>query len=375
MLQVCPNSQKRGSVSNSSFVNLVTYESFVKSHMELSLFKNTCDNKILKKTVYVFTDYEYEISFYDTNDGKRKTITGLVISVNEAINGNSITIKYIPEKTSNSNNDADISVNRGPGCGCLYNKPDISKYDSPVTIIIPVANITDINYVAGSNPITPNKPKKGVEVVLLGISAEFVRAVVINLKMIDDCADEAVKDVYLKVGGVYNIAYFDSNDKSMYELEGKLLSISETKNNVSNNSIIHQTKRTEQCGLNNSIYNSGCNCEDCNSTDKDDYMNSDGLENEVLLTFDCSSDFSSHYHTLKLSTVRDCTVISETDVPTNGFVNNDTCCDCNTGPIEMSSGNTKIIINPITGEVNYSGGCTTFGSCTLQEIMDFYFGG
>lgn len=366
MLQVCQRNLTNGSSVSNTFVNFVNSESTIDNHMELTLYKTTCDNKTLKKTVYVFTDYEYTVTYYDVYTGSMRTITGLVSKIKGSatdVSSQYLTFKYIPEKTTTENNET--SFNRGPGCGC-FNKPNTDKYDSPEIIDISVGSITDISYVAG-NPINPEKPKKGVEVVLLGISAEFVRAVCINLKLIDDCSEDAIRDIYMKVGGIYNVAYFDPAEKAIFELEGKLLSISETNNNVLNDTIVRRTK--EQCGLNNSIYN--CNCP---TTDKDDYINGDNIEKEVLLTFDCSGDFSGHYHTMKLSTIRDCKVISEAEVNTNSGSSSNGCCNCNTDPIEMHSGNTKIILDPVTMEVKYSGGCTTFGTVQLQEIMDFYFG-
>ena len=65
MLQVQRN-LTNGSVSGSkNFVNLVRTESSIVDHMELSLYKSTCDNRTLKKTVLVFIGYEYTVSFYD----------------------------------------------------------------------------------------------------------------------------------------------------------------------------------------------------------------------------------------------------------------------------------------------------------------------
>ena len=375
MLQVCQCSGKTASASNSTFVNFMNSESSIVSHMELTLFKQTCDYKTLKKTVFIFIGYEYTIDFFNYGTGKKDKITGRV----DAINGDnsnqmsqSLTVTYLI-KPDGSNNDDTIGVTRGPICGC-QNKPNADKYNTTATVTIPISNITDVCY-TGSNPIDPeNKPKKGVEVVLLGISAEMVRAVIINLKMIDDACDEAVKDIYMKVGGIYNIAYMDPVEKTMYEIQGRLLAINETNNNVSNcNSVVRQTVN-EQCGLNNSIYNAGCNCESCNNSDKDNFITSDTIEKEVLLTMDCSMDFSGHYHTVKLSTIRDCTVVDESGVIDNTGNSSNCGCDCNTEPIILKSGNTKVTIDPKTQNVAYSGGTCSFGNITLQELVDFYFG-
>lgn len=374
MLQVCQcSSGKTASASNSTFVNFMNSESSIVSHMELTLFKQTCDYKTLKKTVFIFVGFEYAIDFFDYSIGRTNKIIGRVDSIN-GDNSNqmsqSLTVTYLLKPNTNIN-DENISVTRGPICGCQH-KPDQDKYNTTATVTIPISNITDVNY-TGKNPIDPSKPpKEGVEVVLLGISAEMVRAVAINLKMIDDNADNAVKDIFMKVGGVYNIAYMDPIEKSMYEIQGRLLAINETNNNVSNcNSIVRQPVN-EQYGLNNSIYSAGCKCE-CGSTDKDNFMNSDSIDREVLLTMDCSMDFSGHYHTVKLSTIRDCSVVDESGVkdPTDGT---DMDCGCTSQPIILKSGNTKITIDPVSQNVAYSGGACSFGNITLQELVDYYFG-
>ena len=374
MLHVCRCSSTSASASNNStFVNFMNSESSIVSHMELTLFKTTCDYKTLKKTVFIFAGYEYTIDFFDFGIGRSNKITGRVDSIN-GDNSNqmsqSLTVTYLVKPGSSTNDDT-VSVTRGPICEC-HNKPNADKYNTTATVTIPINNITDVHY-TGSNPIDPeNKPKKGVEVVLLGISAEMVRAVAINLKMIDDACDEAVKDIYMKVGGIYNIAYMDPIEKTMYEIQGRLLAINETENNVSNSNSVVRQCGNEQYGLNNSIYNTGCNCE-CGSTDKDNFITSDTIEKEVLLTMDCSMDFSGHYHTIKLSTIRDCSVIDESGVndPTGG-TNMD--CGCASQPIVLKSGNTKVTIDPASQNVSYSGGACSFGNITLQELVDFYFG-
>ena len=372
MLQVCQCSGKTASASNSTFVNFMNSESSIVSHMELTLFKQTCNYETLKKTVFIFVGYEYTFEFFDYSIGRKNKITGRV----DAIHGDnsnqmsqSISVTYLVNHSGTDDNTT--SVTRGPICGC-QNKPNADKYNTTATVTIPVGNITDVLY-TGNNPIDPeNKPKKGVEVVLLGISAEMVRAVAINLKMIDDSAEDAVKDIFMKVGGVYNIAYMDPVEKSMYEITGRLLAINETDNNVSNSNSVVRQCANEQCGLNNSIYNAGCKCESC-STDKDNFITSDIIEKEVLLTMDCSMDFSGHYHTVKLSTIRDCSVVDESGVkdPTDGTSMD---CGCTSQPIVLKSGNTKVTIDPVSQNVAYSGGACAFGNITLQELVDYYFG-
>lgn len=372
--------------AKANIVNLMRTESSIENHMELSIYKSTCDNKTLKKTVLIFTGYEYTVKYMDATTGCTKTITGLVESItgdNSNTSGQYITMKYYDTSTSTTtDSDADISVTKGlPNCGCVFNKPDDSKYAEPITIDIPVANISDVNYVRGSGTGTcpPRPPKKGVKVVLLGISAEVVRAVVINLKMIEDgCSDEdSVKDVNLKVGNVYTIAYYSSKDKAMYEFDGKLVAIKETDQLPSTDSVV-RTPTTEQYGMNNSIYNSPTNCT-CIATDKDAYLCADPMPTDILLTFDISADFSGEYATIMLSWIRDCTPVEES-ADTGDTTDDDTTmwpnCGCCPGkPIEMTSGDTTVVIDPTKKEVYYNDPDTIKSSVPLQEVIDFYFGG
>ena len=370
MLQVQRN-LTNGSVSGSkNFVNLVRTESSIVDHMELSLYKSTCDNRTLKKTVLVFIGYEYTVSFYDIRSNKLVTITGVVESFtgdNISAGNQYFTLRYIPETSINS--DVDKEVIKGlPNCGCVFNKPSVDKYQGSTTIDIYTAVITDMNYTSEYVP-HPGVPKKGVKVVLLGISAELVRAVVVNLKLLEDgCnCEDAVRDVNLRTGNTYTIAYFNSKDKTMYEFDGKLVAIKETELKPANDSVVRQC---ENVGLGDSIYTSDCEC-GCT----DDYMTSDPLSTDVLLTFDTSTDFTGEYQSIMLSWIRDCKPIDECPElpPDHPYPP----CGCETcqhyKDIEITSGNTKVVIDPKTQEVAYNHNHID-GTVTLQEIIDFYFG-
>lgn len=363
MLQVQRN-LTNGSVSGSkNFVNLVRTESSIVDHMELSLYKSTCDNRTLKKTVLVFIGYEYTVTFYDIRSNKLVTITGVIESfTGDNINaGNQyFTLRYIPKPSPTSNADKEV-IKGLPNCGCVFNKPPADRYQGSTTVDVYTAVITDMKYASEYVP-QPGIPKKGVKVVLLGISAELVRAVVINLKLLEDgCGcEDAVRDVNLRVGNTYTIAYFNSKDMTMYEFDGKLIAIKETELKPSKDSVVRQV---ENVGVGDSIYTS-CGC-------VDDYMTSDPLSTDVLLTFDTSTDFTGEYQSIMLSWIRDCTPISECpDLPP----------DCPYPPeeepikdIEITSGNTKVVINPKTQEVSYNHNQID-GVVSLQEIIDFYFG-
>ena len=60
---------------SNTFVNLLNAESSIVQHVELSLYKSTSDNRTLKKTVFIFAGYEYEVTYYDTENNKVNKIS------------------------------------------------------------------------------------------------------------------------------------------------------------------------------------------------------------------------------------------------------------------------------------------------------------
>ena len=279
MLQVQRNLTNGSVRENKIFVNLLRTESSIVDHMELSIYKSTCDNRTLKKTVLIFIGYEYTVSFYDIESCNIVTLTGVVESFtgdNSNYANQYFTLRYVPQNQSAS--DVDKEVTKGlPNCSCVFNKPSDDKYPVSTTVDICTSMIMDINYATKGIPC-PGLNEEGVKVVLLGISAEIVKAIVINLKMINDgcCCSNPVKDVTLEVGNKYTISYFNSKDNAVYTFDGKLISITETDNSSTSNSIV---RVCEQAGLNNSIYNSNC-C--IASSDKDKFLCGNNIQNDIL---------------------------------------------------------------------------------------------
>lgn len=369
MLQVQRNLTNGSASKSKNFVKFIRTESSIVDHMELSLYKSTCDNHTLKKTVLIFTGYEYMVTFFDIEAGKSRTLKGRIESFTGDNSANHyFTLRYVPECPKPDTSVTEV-VKGMPNCGCVFNKPSDDKYPVSKTVDVYVSMITDINYCAECIP-QPCIPKKGVKVVLLGIGAEIVRAVVVNLKLLEDgCGcEDAVRDVNLRTGNVYTIAFYNSKDNAMYEFDGKLVAIKETQNEPSKDSVV---RVSENCGLSNSIYNSKCDC-GC----MDDYLTSDPLKNDVLLTFDTSTDFSGEYQSIMLSWVRDCTPIKESPeecppvCPDPDLPNCENCCYTT---VEITSGNTPVVIDTKEKEVTYSHNGIE-GKVTLQEVIDFYFG-
>lgn len=279
-------------------------------------------NVVSEKTVLVFPNMEYNVVYYDAELGSIKSLTGLVLSVCEE----SIKFKYSTKDNSSSSNSSgcctiacgldpshcatcNCNINNSssnnksnqspmPTCECILNPPDNSKYDDMVTTFIPVHNIISISYKTSYNPNNcgNKKPEEEVRVMILGISATTVRAIVIHLEFFDDCLEDAVKYVDLGVGGIYDIAYECPNSHTIYEVRGKLAQIEEyyTDNPCKpGKGFVRQTT----C-MNNSV---------CNNypSSKQDFMESPPAK-QVKLIFDTSEDFSGRYETIMLSSIRDC---------------------------------------------------------------------
>jgi len=330
----------------------------------------------------VFTNMEYRITFYDANTGRLRALTGLVTDVREdqikikSISSNQSTKncatcaqKYICDKYKDTTYGTSDPM---PNCHCILNPPDISKYSEPEICFIPVQNIVNVEYVVGqSNTQTSNK-KGGTKVMLLGICATAVKAIIVHLEFIDDSIDDAIKFVDLQVGGIYNIAYEVKGNgcqPTVYESIAKIVSIDE----VSDYTI--QSDRgfvREYVGVNNSVY-THCAC-----TDKDKFMNG-GPAKHIKLTVDTSENFSGRYECIMLDAIRDCTLLQTPDG--NPAPDDGDGCGCNPKPpcgclpqnsFVFKDGSTLVMNPDGTVVITNSGGCST--NTKLTDIFKFYLG-
>lgn len=388
--------RNNGSSSTNIYLTAVSTEADLKEYLEVSLTKQTDTGRHLRKTVLVFPGYEYQICFWDTDNGCVTKVRGLV----DAISESTITLKYynhrpfppippfpphpphpFPHKDCESENGIREVTQGIPNCGCVFNKPKTEIYDGPNIAYIPVMNISDINY-SGLAPSPCRPPKEMVKTVLLGISAEIVRAVSINLKLLEDNCDNAVKDIVLKVGNVYTVAYRDKKNHTTYEFDGKLISIIETNKECRDGNSIVRTPCDQVVGLGDSIYNSQ-DCGTCGMTDKDAYMESDGLKNDVLLTFDTSLTFTGDYENILLSQVRDVKLIEDhgddpQPVPPGPHPHpGPGPCPPPPPPktkIYYECGRTAVEIDVIKEDVKYKRPQMHESEhMPLKEVMDFYF--
>lgn len=275
---------------------------------------------------------EYKFSFYDDTYGIKKVVIGLVDKVYE----DQIKLICIDSKKDmvdckHCRNIKCDKANKNhilppmPICNCVLNPPDTSKYDSPKVYFIPLANLMDVSYVMNNNPAN-NKPKGGTKVMILGISATVLKAIVVRLEFFDDNFEEAVKLVELEKDKIYDIAYDCKG--TIYESRVKVIAIEECEcTSVEDpNTPVH-----ENVGMNNSVYG-GCH-------NKDDFMKEPPVR-KIKITVDTSETFDGNLEVIMLDSIRDCTLVEdvvEDDATTDETIDTDDVeveenpnCNCDT---------------------------------------------
>lgn len=252
---------------------------------------------------------EYKFTFFDPNTGGVQTIIGLV----KAIYENQIKIVY--SSTSNSkcancskcnectqsSTSSSTTTEGMPTCSCVLNPPDYSKYNEIKTYFVPVSNIIDVSYLVygSSNNEETKESEEDIEVMLLGISATIVKAIVIRLGILDDSIQDAVRYVELETGGIYDIAY-ECKDGTIYESRVKVVKIEEVDGNETECKTGKGFVR-EHVGCHNAIYTTSCK-------PRDEFMNAPPVR-KVRITIDTSETFSGRYEVISLASIRDCTLV------------------------------------------------------------------
>ena len=309
--------------SNPSYQRSLVQPAVVKS--EINKYLDLSIRGTVNRDIKIFPGMEYKFSFYDSTYGIKKVVTGLVDNVYE----DQIKIICLSSKKDmvdcnkchNKNCDRvkDHILPPMPTCNCILNPPDMSKYNSPKIYFIPLANIIDISHTI--NNMANPKPKGGTKVMILGISATVIKAIVIHLEFFDDNFEEAVKLVELEKDKIYDIVY-ECKD-SIYENRVKIVNIEECDCDIENNknSIIR-----ENIGTNNSVYTNCCH-------NKTDFMKEPPIR-KIKITVDTSESFDGNLEVIMLDSIRDCTlvedVLNDEDSNVDDTTTEDFNCDCDT---------------------------------------------
>ena len=248
---------------------------------------------------------EYKFSFYDSTYGIHKIVTGLVMNVYE----DQIKIKCIDSKKDmvdcnkchNKNNcvrERNHILPPMPICNCILNPPDMFKYKDPDIYFIPVQNIMDVSYIQNTNNHEMIKPKKGTKVMLLGISATVVKAIILKLEFFDDNAEEAVKYVEIEKDKTYDFVH--ECHGSILECRGRVVSIEEDCE-CDNNATISNSIVRENIGFDNNVYL---------SHNKDRFMKEPPVR-KIKIIVDISESFNGDLEVIVLDSIKDCTLVED----------------------------------------------------------------
>lgn len=252
----------------------------------------------------IFPNVEYQFTYFDDKTGEVCTTIGLV----EKVYSDQIKIKQSQFKPNNKNEDDykrhDCHRPESPK-NCVIDSNN-TKYTGPTTLFIPVANIVGVSCICNT---TDNKKdnKEGLYIMLMGISATVVTAVIVRLAFFDDCREEAIKYVNLEVGGVYDIAY-EGNDGRIYENRAKVIQIEDNRNNFHSRprrDYVRETRK-EHVGFNNAIYID-------QTRNKDEFMTGVPVR-DIEIIVDTSEFFTGCYESISLSAIRDVTLVEEDEV-------------------------------------------------------------
>lgn len=267
------------------------------------------------KTVMVFPDMEYTISFFDISAHTRRTVTGLVTKVyKDQIKLK--TVRPMDEKCNcHSNTETTTPM---PNCNCVLNPPDTSKYDEFNMLFIPIQNIINVDYVMNNNKPPKNHcHKEDIRIMLLGISANIVKAIVVRLDFIEENLDDAIKYVELHKDGIYDLCY-ETRDGTLFESRVKLVDIEEVSDDGTCGCRSKFGYVREHVGCANAVYTR------CHH-DKDDFLMSEPVR-KIKLIVDTSEDFEGRYEAIMLDMVRDCKEVI--DGVNRDFITFDDICRC-----------------------------------------------
>ena len=230
---------------------------------------------------------EYSFKYYDADTGSISNIIAGVICVYE----DKIKVKFY-------GNDGDLN-------NCIHN--NLTTYDYN-TVFIPISNLLSVTEYTRKAPpccdipVINESDRKGIYIMLLGISATILKAIIVRLALFDDNAEEAIRYVDLEAGKVYDISYEAEN--TIYESRVKVMDIIELDEDTEDDSVEYVK---ENVGLNNAVYYTKCTC---NCVTKEDFMLSPPVK-KVKIVVDTSEAFTGRYEEIMLHTIRDCKLVEE----------------------------------------------------------------
>ena len=246
----------------------------------------------------LFPNMEYNFTFFDENTGEVCSIVGLV----EKVYPDQVKIKYIEDfKFDKRRPPMDKHID----C-CAINTSHQFKYKGPSILFIPIANIVSVSCLAANR----KNDNGGLYIMVLGVCATVVTAVIVRLAFIDDNKEEAIKYVNLEAGKIYDISY-EGRDGRIYENRAKVVSIEDCRFSHTSvnpgNGFVREPNLIEHTGFNNAVY-----IED--SRNKDEFMTGKPIKKgSIKIVVDTSEYFTGTYEVIYLDAIRDVTCVSDVD--------------------------------------------------------------
>lgn len=268
------------------------------------LILNTIDDSGNTATSYVFKDGVYNITWYDAD--QQKFVSNKYIHVTK-VTENAIYGNYIQDNCPQE-------------CLCAH-REDLYNYITAKSVIIPAANISKIIDMSNN----ANEVKEVIKVSILGISTEFIRSIIVRLRIYNDNDVETeVTPVDMEVGKIYNVQYIDHKDHTMYEVEGKLVKIAIDRHfgdePPQTGFVRPECSNPEQIGVGGMVY---YNQEHFMELTKD-------CPEKVVFIFDTSKFTDSTFDHVRLTDIRDIyEVKSEEETKEPGEIDDEkkSCCE------------------------------------------------
>lgn len=283
--------------TNAVVTSAISCNAVIKDYLELTLMND--DGSSSKINLYPGADTLYEISFYSPKELKYITVIAKIIKVLSSF----ITVKYF------------TGLDTEGLCPCAH-KDILLNYADTVTENVSISSIARIKeYVIEEEKPTPPKPhcREVTKVSILGISAEYIRSVIVRLRLYEDGYEVIdTTPVDMVVGNRYNVSYVDHKDHTMYEIDGVLKAINIDQNfgdePYNHGFVRHECEcSSHDCiGMNNVPYDSN---ED-KIYDMDHFLSlPKQCSDKVSFTFDTSGDMHSTFDTVFLNDIRGVTLI------------------------------------------------------------------
>ena len=234
------------------------------------------------RSIVVIPGLEYAFEYISPDTADSVSIECIVLD----LYNDCVKVKRINDVSNK--HDRTRHENKCTVCAMLDSRKNVDDN----TLFIPTANILDVKCVY------TNRHKEEVRVMILGISAEIVKAIIINMNIFDDRYESAVKKVTLECGKMYDIMY--KRNGTVYNCIGRAISIEEDDRS--------HPAENECCHVREHVNHHNHSYIEFDDVSKAEFMEAKPVK-RVKITLDVSETFCGDYETILLGDIIDCTAI------------------------------------------------------------------